>query len=119
MNLYVAAGAALLAVAYSGALVYGGRQWGLDSCEAAKAREERLVKEASDAASKAAAQAIANLEIKHTTIKQTLEKEVRVIRDYGACKHSPDGLRALNDTLTNGAKRPGDSSVPRADAPKR
>lgn len=119
MNLYVAAGAALLAVAYSGALVYGGRQWGLDSCEAAKAREERLVKEASDAASKAAAEAIAGIEIKHTTIKQTLEKEVRVIRDYGACKHSPDGLRALNEALTNGAEPPGDRVVPRADAPKR
>jgi hypothetical protein len=119
MNLYAIGGAALLAVAYSGALVYGGRQWGLDSCEASKAREERLVKEASDAANKAAAQAIANLEIKHTTIQQILEKEVRVVPDYSRCRHSPDGLRALNDALTNGAKPSRDRVVPPADAASR
>lgn len=65
-----------------------------------------------------AAAAIAKLEIKHETIIKPLRTEVVTQTEYRDCHHTPDGLRALNDALTNGdGSEPVDSGqLPKVDS---
>ena len=58
------------------------------------------------------AKALSTVEIKHVTIKQLLEKETRVVPVHNDCKHTVDGLRAVNAALTNKAVSSGDSELP-------
>ena len=83
---------------------------------AAQAREQDHIAEAVDAANNAAAQAIAKLQPKYTTIRQELEREIRTETVYADCRHGPSGVRLVNQALTGG--EPADSGkLPKADAP--
>ncbi|WKB52326.1 hypothetical protein [Eleftheria terrae] len=95
--LLLAAGALWVASA-AGAFVYG-RTVGQDACEAAKAREERVAQVARDAAIDAAAKAISNITVQHTTVHQKLEHEVRTKTVYRDCRSGPDAVRLFNSTL--------------------
>ena len=107
--------AALVAVLSAGA---GGFKLGVDHEVAAQAREQDHIAEAVDAANTAAAQAIAKLQPKYTTIRQELEREIRTETVYADCRHGPNGMRLVNQALNGGAVATGDSKLPKADAGK-
>lgn len=93
--------AALVAVLSAGA---GGFKLGADHEIAAKAREDKHVKAAVDAATEVSAKAIASIRPKFTTITNEVQREIStqtVYRDV-ACSHTPDGLRLVNQALAGG-----------------
>lgn len=104
--------AALSAVLAAG---FGGFKLGVDHETASQAREERLIGKAVEAANSASASAIAGIQVKHTTIRQELEREIRTNTFYAECKHSPVGLRSINDALAKPVG-PGSGKLPGADA---
>ena len=110
MNPYLIIGF-LLALAAAGA---GGFRLGSDHEMAAKAREDKHITEAVEAANKASAEAIAKIKIVNKTIQNEVQREVQNNIVYRDCKHSPDGLRLLNEAIT-GSKPTGDSKLPRTD----
>jgi phosphoribosylaminoimidazole-succinocarboxamide synthase len=110
MNPYIIIGF-LLALAGAGA---GGFKLGDDHRTAAQAREQKHITEAVDAANNAAAQAIAKIKVVNKTIQNEVQREVQNNIVYRDCKHTPDGLRLLNEALT-GSKPIGDSKLPRTD----
>ncbi len=110
MNLYVIIGF-LLALAGAGA---GGFKLGSDHEVATKAREQKHIAEAVEAANNAAAQAIAKIKVVNKTIQNEVQREIQNNIVYRDCKHSPDGLRLLNEALA-GSKPAGDSKLPRTD----
>jgi hypothetical protein len=114
MNPYLIIGF-LLALAGAGA---GGFKLGADHEIAAKAREQKHITEAVEAANNAAAQAIAKIKPKYTTIHNAVEKETREKIIYSSCAHSPDGLRLVQQALNGGAVPAGDSKLPKPDASK-
>lgn len=109
---WLVAGVLLAAIAGTGVGFY----LGVDHQQARDAREERLVQQAADAATQAAGRAIAAIRVNHTTIKQELQREIHKEPVYLDCRHSPDGLRLVNEAL-GGAVRPRAGQLPAADAP--
>lgn len=82
-------------------------------------RAEDAAEAARAAAMQGAAEAIAKIEVRHTTIRQPLEREIRENTVYRDCRHSPDALRLLNDALTDRDPQPaGGGGVPAVDAPR-
>lgn len=71
-----------------------------------------------DAALKAAAAAIAKIEVKHEQVIQPLRTEIRTNTVYRDCKHGPDSLRNLNALIT-GTESLGDLSMPGTKPPRR
>ncbi|MBS1188894.1 MAG: hypothetical protein H6R10_686 [Rhodocyclaceae bacterium] len=108
MNPYIIIAAILAAVGS----YFWGRSDGAELADAAQLREERIAEKAREAAQQGAASEIAKLEIKNVTIKQRVERETREVPVYRNCRHSPDGLRAINAALTNGAESPGGGELP-------
>lgn len=104
--------AALVAVLAAGA---GGFRLGSDHEVAAQAREQNHIAEAVDAANAAAAEAIANIKVVNKTIQNEVQREVQNNIVYRDCKHSPDGLRLLNQAIT-GTKPADSGKLPEADA---
>lgn len=104
--------AALVAVIGAGA---GGFKLGAEHELAAQAREDAHVAKAIDAASTAAATAIAGIKVQNTTIHQELQREIRTNTIYADCKHSPGGLRSINEAL-DPRRSAGDSKLPATDA---
>jgi phosphoribosylaminoimidazole-succinocarboxamide synthase len=93
----------------------GGFKLGADHEVAAQAREQSHIAEAVDAANNASAQAIAKIKVINQTIQNEVQREVQNNIVYRDCKHSPDGMRLLNQALT-GDKPTGDGKLPKADA---
>lgn len=112
MNPLITSGIAVLAV---GGALYGafhlGERSGRDGCEAEAAREDRIAQVATDAANTAAASAIAGIQVRHTTIRQEVQREIRELPVYRDCRHPPQQLQRLNSALTGDAAEsagPGD-----------
>lgn len=103
--------ATLVAVLAAGA---GGFKLGADHEVAAKAREDKHIAEAVEAANTASAEAIAKIKVVNKTIQNEVQREVQNNIVYRDCKHTPDGLRLLNEAIT-GSKPTGDSKLPRTD----
>jgi hypothetical protein len=91
--------ALLLAAAVAAGGYWQGRQDGRDSGEAQAAREERLARQIGQASADAAGQAIARIQVRHTTIRQEVEREILVRPEYRDCRHSPEQLQRLNAAL--------------------
>lgn len=83
-----------------------------------EARTEILVAKVAETAQTAAAEAIAKIQPKYTTIQQKTETITREVPVYRDCHNTPDELRLLNDALTGGdASEPvGAGELPKADA---
>lgn len=79
---------------------------------AAQKRDDDIERRVTDAALKSAAEAIAKIQVRNVTNKQTLQKEIVHVPDYSQCHNSADGLRAINDALTNGKQPTSDSRMP-------
>jgi hypothetical protein len=106
--------ALLLAALAAGGAYWRGTQDGRASAEAEVAREERLVRETRQASAQAAAEAIASMQVRHTTIKQEVEREIQVRTEYRDCRHSAEQLQRINDALSGAApgSAAGGGSVP-------
>lgn len=109
--------AALVSVFSAGA---GGFRLGVDHQKASQIDKAETVAAAVEAASQSAAQAIAALKVKSTTIKSELQYEVRTNTVYADCKLTPGGLQLANQALApTGAFTIGSGKLPKVDATER
>lgn len=110
---------ALIALAAVAALA-GAYAWGRSDGRAleaeARTREDLAAARTFEDMQRAIAGELAKIEIRHTTIRQVVEKEIHEKPVYRDCRHGPDGLRALNAALSDGSAAPGDGELPPADA---
>lgn len=110
----------LLLIALFGALAAGagGFKLGADHEVAAQAREQNHIAEAVDAANATAAQAIAAIKPKYTTIQNKLEKQIETNTVYRDCHLDPVGVQLVNQALTGGAVAPDSGKLPKPDPVK-
>lgn len=107
---------ALIAIAALGAFTAGWKAngWRHDSEALAI---ERAAQKAGESATAAAVTAIANIKIQRVTVRQELEREIRLLPADGKCD-LPDGVfKALNTAITG--KDSDSVSVPGTDATDR
>ena len=104
----------LIIVVMAGYIVVaiGGFKLGSDHEVAAKAREDKHIAEAVDAANTASATAIETLKPIYTTIQGKVIHETSTNTVYADCHQSPDGLRLVNQALSGGTLAPSDSKLP-------
>lgn len=114
MNPYIII-AMLVGVLAAGA---GGFKLGADHEVAAQAREQNHIAEAVDAANATAAQAIASIKPKYTTIQNEVQREIRTNTVFTECKLPADSMRLVNQALNGGAITPDSGKLPKPDAPK-
>jgi len=93
----------------------GGFKLGSDHEVAAKAREQKHITEAVEAANNAAAQAIAAIKPVYQTINAKVQRDVETHTIYADCKLPASGLQLVNQALNGGAIAPGDSKLPKTD----
>lgn len=111
----------LLLLALAGSAVSGfvGFNLGVDHNKATEADKRELVAEAVDAANSVAAAAIARMSPKHTTIRQTLEKEIHENTRYVDCRSSDDLVRTFNSGFSVEPANPaGGIKLPSTNNPK-
>lgn len=104
MNLYLIIGlgmAWVASIASAGWVAYGAGQ---DNITAFNAKAEQIVRDTREAAQTGAAQAIAANRPRNTTIVNEVQREVQTNTVYRDCRHTPDGVRGINEALTG--KRP-------------
>lgn len=99
MNPYIIIAALLSVGALTGLAGWGGYTAGVDHEKAAQIDKQQLVSEAVDAANAVAAEAIAKLAPRHSTIRQVLEKEIRESTIYKECKSSQAAVDAFNSGI--------------------
>lgn len=108
---------AMLALAAAIALAAaGGYKVGVDHEVASRAREDKHITEAVDAANATAAKAIAELRPKYTTIQGKLEKQIETNVVYRECRIDAPGLLLANQALSGGAETPAGGKLPGVDA---
>ena len=108
---------ALLALAAAIALAgAGGFKLGADHEVASRAREDKHITEAVDAANATAAKAIAELRPKYTTIQGKLEKQIETNTVYRDCRIDSVGMQLANQALDPTAEAPAGGKLPGADA---
>lgn len=95
----VVAWLASLAIVGAGAGLYA---WNAraDKCELDALRIDQAATAARDAAIKAAADAIAGIDIKHTTINRRVEREVIEKPVYKECRHTPEMMETITEAMT-------------------
>lgn len=109
-------GALSVALLTGGAYIKG-RQDGNAIARADQAEALDLARKVRDEAQRGAAAAIAQIEIKHTTVRQAVEKEIHEKLVYRDCQHSADQLQRINAALTGREPvAPGGGQLPRLDA---
>lgn len=96
----------------------GGFKLGVDHEKAGEKDKAETVAAAIEAANQASAEAIAKIKVKNTTIQNEVQREVREKVVYSECRHSPDGMRLVNQALDPAALRLGSGKLPGTDAPK-
>ena len=102
-------------VALGGFLTWGGHRLyeaGFNAAVIERAKDAQLIEAASAAAQKAAAQAISEIQVKHVTIRQNLEKELTRDVVYRDCIAAPRVLELTNEAITGRADPTSDSVVP-------
>ena len=90
--------ACLAAILGAGA---GGFKLGADHEIASQAKIDKAIKDAGEAAGKAAADQIALIRPRNVTIQQTLQKEIYEKPVYRDCVNTTIGLQSINAALTN------------------
>jgi hypothetical protein len=104
---------AVAAVGISGAQGY---RMGKASVIASQAQAQAVRMETLHLAQLAAAEEIAKIQIRHTTIRQTAEQVIREVPIYRDCRNSPDIVGLLDSARENRDIAAGDRSVPRTGA---
>lgn len=117
MNPYVIIAALIVLGGSTGFAAWKGYQTGVEHEKAAQMRLEDAV----EAMQRTAAKAIAEIQVRHTTIQQKMETQIREHEIYRDCRHSADALGLLNDALTDrsAADPAGAGELPAADAAHR
>ncbi len=94
---------AWLALALAGGIAAGlagvyfeGKRAGKAQCSSTQQLAREVAREAADAAASAAAGQIARISVKHTTIRQELEREVLTREVFRDCRSGADAVRLLN-----------------------
>lgn len=118
MNPYAILAAVILWGASVGGAFFYGQGIGKDSQIAKEADIKTAIAETRQAALEGAADAIAKIKVRNTTIQGKVETIVRDNPVYRECAHGPDGLRNVNEALGGRPGRPGDSVVPGTDSAK-
>ena len=97
-----------------GTAFFYGEGVGRDMEIAAQAREDRATQLAIDTTNRTVAEAISKIQVKNTTIRQTLEKEIHERPVFRDCRSGPDAMRLLNDTVSapSAASAPGAGKLP-------
>jgi multidrug efflux pump subunit AcrA (membrane-fusion protein) len=85
----------------------GGYLKGSADSEAKQAKQDLLIQQTAMVMQRAAAEEIAKIKIKNTTIKQEIQREVLEKPVYRDCRHDPSGVRLINSAL-DGTKSTGD-----------
>lgn len=122
MNPYLLLGVVLAFAAATGAAYVQGRSDGRDKCVAETARDERVTQIASAAAAASAAEAISRIEVRHATVRQTIEREIVEKPVFRDCRSGADAVRLFNSTLdpaASAASAPGAGELPAPDAAAR
>lgn len=88
-----------------------GKSAGKAECQSAELREQALVSAAVEAANRASADAISQIKVVNTTIKQRIERETSTNVVYRECRHSDGVLRDINEALTGKRADPAASAV--------
>lgn len=110
--------AILIALVAAIGLAVGGFAFGVKYQRGQEAWAQQLVAKVREEAQLGAAEAIAKIEIKNTTIRQQLETITREREVYRDCRNSDDAMRLLNDALA-GDNAAGRGELPSADAAHR
>lgn len=111
-------GALSVALLTGGAYIKG-RQDGNAIARADQAEVIELARKVRDDAQRGAAEAIAKIEIRHTTVRAAVEKEIHEKLVYRDCQHSADQLQRINAALTGREPEPPrGGQLPRLDATK-
>ncbi len=109
----------LAAVSATSVAGLGGYLWGRSDGRALEAgqqvADEALIATVATAAQTAAAREIAGIEIKNTTIRQTVESKTRENTVYRDCRHADGVLDLVNAALT-GTQPAGGGQLPVADS---
>ncbi len=101
----------------TGGAYFKGRGDGNAIARADQAEALELARKVRDEAQRGAAAAIAQIEIKHTTVRAAVEKEIHEKLVYRDCQHSADQLQRINAALTGREPEPPRGGVvPRLDA---
>jgi hypothetical protein len=109
-------GALSFLLAVGGAYIKG-RSDGGAIARADQAEVLELARQVRDDAQRGAAEAIAKIEIKHTTVRAAVEREVHEKLVYRECVHSADQLQRINAAITGREPQPaGSGKLPRLDA---
>jgi len=115
MNPWVLLGIVLAAGLMTGGAYWQGRQDGAAGELASQAREEAVARVAREAAATAAAEAISKIEVKHVTLRQELEREIRTNTVFRECRSGNPAVRMLNDSPAIERPEPaGDRKLPAA-----
>jgi hypothetical protein len=116
LNPYAILGGSLaVLLAIGGSYIYG-RHDGRAIEYAKQAKVEAVAQRIRDEVALKTAEQIAAIQIRHTTIRQKVETEIRENTVYRDCRHSDDALRLLNSALENSAPIPADGGeLPAAD----
>lgn len=110
LNPWVLLGVTVLCGSAYGVGQYHGR--GIE--QGKQAAQTLLIEDVRNAAMEAAALAISEIKVENTTVRQELEREVRIVPDYSQCRNSPDGMSAINRALR--AEPAGNGKLPDADS---
>ncbi|WBS00214.1 hypothetical protein OU994_18000 [Pseudoduganella sp. SL102] len=116
MNPWLLLGAGALWVASAACTFWYGTTVGRDGEVARQAKLEKAITETRNLAMKGAADAIAKIVVRNTTVQGRVETIVRDNPVYRDCVHSPDQLRNINEAITGRAGSAGGGRLPGADA---
>lgn len=108
---------ALSVLLLAGGAYVKGRTDGSAIARADQAEVLELARKVRDDAQRGAAEAIAKIEIKQTTIRQQLEREIHEKPVYRDCLHDAGSLQRINAAITGREPEPpGGGQLPRLDA---
>lgn len=91
---------------------------GQDNVTAFNVKAEAIVAATREAGQQGAAAAIASNRPRNQTIINEVQREIQTNTVYADCRHTPAGLRGINEALTGKrAERPGGGELPRVVPP--
>lgn len=117
INPYVLLGLLVAWVASVGGAFFYGDGVGHDRAVATEKKADDYARAATDAATRAAAEAIAKIKPRNTTIQQETRREIETNTVYGDCRVTPGGVHLANQALTGRAEPAGGGKLPGADGP--
>lgn len=115
LNPYVLLAIVVAWVGSLGAVGYKAYQAGAEHEVATQAKIEKATVEARDLALDRAAEKVAQIDVRNTTIRAKTEVITREKLVYTNCRHDPDGLRNINAALAGTDEPVGQGELPKAD----